>query len=83
LVRPGHRKINQPLQTEAAGQSSVDRGFNDGRRKEGKRQRHPDGPLGLALPQRDRLDRLARIGEQFVEPAMSFAEGVGEDNAGP
>ena len=68
------------LQTKAARQSSVNRGFDDARRKENQRQCHPYGPLGLALPRGDRLNSLIGIGDQIVEPAMGLANGVDEDD---
>ena len=42
LVRPGHRKIDQSLQTEAARQLSVDRSVNHVGRKEGQRKKPAD-----------------------------------------
>ena len=79
LVRPGHRQINETLETEASRQASLDRGLDDVRGQECERQGHPDRALGLALSQGKRFQGLEWLGQQFVQPAMSVAKGVDQN----
>ena len=79
LVWPGHRKVDETLETEAARQASFDRRLDDVGGKECERQGHPDRTVGLALSQGERLQGLGWIGQKFVQPAMGVAKGIEED----
>src|ERR1700678_25302 len=82
LLWPRHRRVDETLETVTTWQSSLDSGLDDVGGEEGERQRHPDRTVGLALSQSERLQSLEWIGQEFVQPAMGFANGVDEDRAG-
>src|SRR3984885_4184842 len=81
LIRPGHRRGDETLETKAARQASFDCRLDDLRREESEPQGHPDRPLALALSRSDRLESQAGIGEKFVQPAMRIAKGFDQDRA--
>jgi hypothetical protein len=82
LIGPDHRRIDEAADAEAARKPSLDRRIDNARRMESQRQGHADRALGFALARSNRLDALIGIGRQFVEPAMSAAQGVYESRAG-
>jgi hypothetical protein len=59
LIRPGHRQVDETLETKAAWQASFDCRLDDLRREESERQGHPDRTHSLVLPRSDRLQRQA------------------------
>ena len=81
LVWPGHRKINDTLQTVTTWQASFDCGLDDVGGEEGERQSHPDRTLGLALSQSERLQSLEWIGHKFTQPTMGVAKRLDENRA--
>ena len=81
LIRPGHRQVDETLETKAARQASFDCRLDDLRREESERQGHPDRTHRPALSRSERLQRQAGIGEQFVQPAMRVAKGIDQNRA--
>jgi hypothetical protein len=59
LIRPGHRQVDETLETKAAWQASFDCRLDDLRREESERQGHPDRTLSLALSRSERLQSQA------------------------
>jgi hypothetical protein len=53
LIRPGHRQVDETLETKAARQASFNCHLDDLRREESERQGHPDRTLALALSRSD------------------------------
>src|ERR1700722_18504049 len=81
LIRPGHRQVDETLETKAARQTSLDCRLDDLRSEESERQGHPNRTLALVLSRSDRLQSQTGIGEKFVQPAMRVAEGFDQDRA--
>src|SRR3984957_11749553 len=81
LIRPGHRQVDETLETVTAWQASLDCRLDDLRREESERQGHPDRTHRPALPRSQRLQSQAGIGEKFVQPTVRVAEGFDQDGA--
>ena len=78
---PGHRQVDDTLETKAARQASLDCRLDDIRSEESEGQGHPDRALGLALWRSHRLRSPPRIRQKFVEPAMGIAKSFDQDRA--
>jgi hypothetical protein len=82
LVLPGHRKINETLQTvnPRGRRPSTAASTMSGARK--RATASSGSNVGLALSPRERLQSLPWIAQEFVQPAMGFVKGVDQDCAG-
>ena len=56
-IRPGHRQVDETLETKAARQASFDCRLDDLRREESERQGHPDRTHSLALSRSNRTPK--------------------------
>jgi hypothetical protein len=81
LIRPGHRQIDESLETKATRQASFDCRLDDVGGEESERQGHPDRTLALVLSRSDRLQSETGIGEKFIQPAMRVAKSFDQDRA--
>jgi hypothetical protein len=76
LPAPFGWRIAEPLDTDAAGQTTFDRCLDQVGREEGKRDRHVDMPRAALLPDADFLDGRYSAGDHIVEPLAAFGNGA-------
>jgi hypothetical protein len=78
LPAPFGWRIAEPLDTDAAGQTTFDRCLDKAGREEGERDRHVDLPDAAFFADADFLDGGHSTGDDIVEPLAAFGDSADE-----
>ena len=76
LPAPFGQRIAEPLDADAAGETTFDGSFDEIGREEGERDRHVDLPDAALLADADFLDGGHSTGDHIIEPLAAFGDGA-------